>query len=149
MAAVIAAAASCSRSNGSGSGHFRDLGSLWRWLLLTCIDKARRIVVRASSTLSASTKMKIVGVLLITALLIIPAAAARRFASGPEQMAILAALIGVAGVFGGLFGSLEWDTPAGPSIVVAALGLFIISILPIPFMKAYSSNTNVERSSER
>lgn len=93
--------------------------------------------------------MKIVGVLLITALLIIPAAAARRFASGPEQMAILAALIGVAGVFGGLFGSLEWDTPAGPSIVVAALGLFIISILPIPFMKAYNSNTNAERGSER
>ena len=51
--------------------------------------------------------MKIVGVLLITALLIIPAAAARRFATGPEQMAILSALIGVISVFGGLFGSLE------------------------------------------
>ena len=74
--------------------------------------------------------MKIVGVLLITALLIIPAAAARRFATGPEQMAILAVLIGAAAVLGGLFGSLEWDTPAGPSIVVAALGLFIISVLP-------------------
>ena len=76
--------------------------------------------------------MKIVGVLLITALLIIPAAAARRFSSGPEQMAILSALIGIAAVFGGLFGSLEWDTPAGPSIVVAALVLFVISILPAP-----------------
>ena len=76
--------------------------------------------------------MKIVGVLLITALLIIPAAAARRFATGPEQMALLSGLIGVAAVFGGLFGSLEWDTPAGPSIVVAALVLFVISILPAP-----------------
>ena len=76
--------------------------------------------------------MKIVGVLLITALLIIPAAAARWFATGPEQMAVLAALIGVAAVFGGLFGSLEWDTPAGPSIVVAALVLFIVSVLPKP-----------------
>ncbi|EDQ33041.2 ABC-type Mn2+/Zn2+ transport system, permease component [Hoeflea phototrophica DFL-43] len=76
--------------------------------------------------------MKIVGVLLITAMLIIPAAAARRFASGPEQMAILAAVIGAASVVGGLFGSLEWDTPAGPSIVVAALGLFVLSILPWP-----------------
>lgn len=76
--------------------------------------------------------MKIVGVLLITALLIIPAAAARRVAVGPEQMAILAALIGVAAVFGGLFGSLEWDTPAGPSIVVAAMVLFMISVLPTP-----------------
>ena len=76
--------------------------------------------------------MKIVGVLLITALLIIPAAAARRLATGPEQMALLSALIGVVAVIGGLFGSLEWDTPAGPSIVVGALALFVISILPLP-----------------
>jgi zinc transport system permease protein len=59
--------------------------------------------------------MKIVGVLLITAMLIIPAATARRFSSGPEQMALLAAVIGAASVIGGLFGSLEWDTPAGPA----------------------------------
>jgi zinc transport system permease protein len=70
--------------------------------------------------------------LLITAMLIIPAAAARRFASGPEQMAILAAVIGAASVVGGLFGSLEWDTPAGPSIVVAALGLFVLRSCPGP-----------------
>lgn len=75
--------------------------------------------------------MKIVGVLLITALLIIPAATARRFSTGPEQMAVLAALIGAAAVVGGLFGSLEWDTPAGPSIVVAGLFLFLCSLLPI------------------
>lgn len=76
--------------------------------------------------------MKIVGVLLITALLIIPAAAARRIAVGPEQMAILSGVIGVVAVFGGLFGSLEWDTPAGPSIVVAAMVLFVVSVLPTP-----------------
>ena len=76
--------------------------------------------------------MKIVGVLLITAMLIIPAATARRFATGPEQMAVLAGLIGIAGVLGGLFGSLEWDTPAGPSIVVAALLLFVLAQLPLP-----------------
>lgn len=74
--------------------------------------------------------MKIVGVLLITAMLIIPAAAARRFAPGPEQMALMAAGIGAAAVVAGLFGSLEWDTPAGPSIVVAALGLFVLSLVP-------------------
>lgn len=75
--------------------------------------------------------MKIVGVLLITAMLIIPAAAARRFASGPEQMALLAAIIGAVSVGGGLFGSLEWDTPAGPSIVVAAVTLFVLSLMPV------------------
>lgn len=74
--------------------------------------------------------MKIVGVLLITAMLIIPAATARRFTTGPEQMAILAAVIGAAAVVAGLFGSLEWDTPSGPSIVVAALVFFVMSLAP-------------------
>ncbi len=74
--------------------------------------------------------MKIVGVLLISALLIIPATAARRWSSGPEQMAALAALIGVCAVTGGLFSSLQWDTPAGPSIVVVALLPFLIGLLP-------------------
>ena len=74
--------------------------------------------------------MKIVGVLLITALLIIPAATARRFATTPEMMALVASIIGAASVWIGLEGSLNWDTPAGPSIVVAALLGFIISLLP-------------------
>ncbi len=75
--------------------------------------------------------MKITGVLLITAMLIIPAATARRFAFGPEQMAIIAALCGVAAVLTGLFGSLQFDTPSGPSIVVAALALFVSSLTPL------------------
>ncbi|MBB4569709.1 metal ABC transporter permease [Rhizobium leucaenae] len=75
--------------------------------------------------------MKIVGILLITALLIIPAATARRFAATPEMMAVFASLIGAVAVVGGLFGSLRYDTPSGPSIVVAALVLFIISLLPL------------------
>ena len=79
-----------------------------------------------------AVSMKLVGVLLITALLIIPAATARSFAKSPEHMAIIAAVIGALSVFVGLNGSLQWDTPAGPSIVVAALGGFIISLLPMP-----------------
>ena len=54
--------------------------------------------------------MKIVGVLLITALLIIPAATARRFAATPEIMAIMASIIGGVSVLIGLEGSLHWDT---------------------------------------
>ena len=73
--------------------------------------------------------IKIVGILLITSLLIIPAATARRLITSPEQMAIAASLIGVVAVCGGLFSSYEFDTPTGPSIVVAALGLFILSHL--------------------
>lgn len=72
--------------------------------------------------------MKIVGILLVTSLLIIPAASARRFAKTPEQMALVSAGIGALSVIGGLFGSLRWDTPSGPSIVVAATILFVISL---------------------
>ncbi len=68
--------------------------------------------------------MKVVGILLITSLLIIPAATARRFAQTPEQMAVLAAVVGCLSVGGGLFGSLQWDLPAGPAVVVAAALLF-------------------------
>ncbi|MBT5838888.1 MAG: hypothetical protein HOH80_07790, partial [Rhodospirillaceae bacterium] len=73
--------------------------------------------------------MKVVGILLVAALLIIPAAAARQFARTPEQMAVIAALIGGLSVVAGLGGSLSLDTPAGPSIVVAALFGFILSLL--------------------
>jgi zinc transport system permease protein len=75
--------------------------------------------------------MKIVGVLLITALLIIPAATARRLSATPEQMAFISVFAGIAAVAAGLFGSLEWDTPSGPSIVVAALILFVIVSMPL------------------
>ncbi len=73
--------------------------------------------------------MKVVGILLITSLLIIPAATARHFARTPEQMAFLAAIIGCLAVVGGIEGSLLFDTPSGPSVVVAAAGLFALSLL--------------------
>ena len=87
-----------------------------------------------------AVSMKLVGVLLITALLIIPAATARRFSTSPEHMAIIAAAIGALSVVVGLNGSLKWDTPAGPSIVVAALAGFIISVLPIPKLTAKNAS---------
>jgi zinc transport system permease protein len=74
--------------------------------------------------------MKIVGILLITSLLIIPAATARRWAASPEMMAVLSAILGAVAVVGGLFGSLRFDTPSGPSIVVAALVIFVLGLLP-------------------
>lgn len=76
-----------------------------------------------------AVSMKIVGALLITSLLIIPAATARPFARSPEIMAVLAGLIGMFSVAGGLFASFQWDTPSGPSIVVAAFLLFLASLL--------------------
>jgi zinc transport system permease protein len=75
--------------------------------------------------------IKIVGVLLITSLLIIPAATARRISLSPGQMMLVSSIIGVLAVVLGLTGSLNLDTPSGPSIVVASVGLFLISMTPL------------------
>ena len=71
--------------------------------------------------------LQIVGALLIVALLIIPAAAARPIARTPEGMALLAALIGAAAAPLGIFAAFAVDAPAGPSIVLAAAALFVVS----------------------
>jgi len=80
---------------------------------------------------TVALSIKIVGILLITALLIIPAAAARAFVSTPEQMAVAAAGFSVVGVLAGLGMSLQLDTPAGPSIVLVLTALFVVSL---PFL---------------
>ena len=72
--------------------------------------------------------MKIVGMLLVVALVIIPAAAARRMAATPEQMAMASTAIGVISAVAGLFGSLQWDIPAGPAIVLVASAIFAASL---------------------
>lgn len=112
---------------------------LWRPLLTITVHEelARveglpvagiRLTLMLLIALVIAVAMKIVGVLLITSLLIIPAAAAQRHARTPEQMAIGASLLGVVAVCAGL--SLSWfqDTPAGPSIVVSAASLFLASL---------------------
>lgn len=70
--------------------------------------------------------MQIFGALLIGSLLLIPAATSRHFCTTPEQMAVSASIIGGLCVLAGLGASLKWDSPAGPSIVVAELILFLI-----------------------
>lgn len=115
---------------------------IWQWrpLLASTVNteiaeaegmnpERSRVVLMLLMSVLIAIAMKLVGVLLITSLLIIPAATARRLSVTPEQMALIAALLGAAAVIGGLFGSLNWDTPSGPSIVVAALALFLLSLL--------------------
>lgn len=121
---------------------------LWRALLsITLNEEIARVegvaVIKVKWTLTIllaavfAIAMKLVGALLITALLIIPAATARRISKTPEQMAIFASLIGMICVFGGIQLSSRLDWPAGPAIVVLSFSLFIISLL----LSRFSFNT--------
>lgn len=116
------------------------LALLWRPLLAITVHEelarveglpvaAIRLGLMLLIAVVIAVAMKIVGVLLITSLLIIPAAAAQRHARTPEQMAGGASVLGLLAVCGGL--ALSWfkDTPAGPSIVVCAAALFLLSFL--------------------
>ena len=75
--------------------------------------------------------IKMIGALLITGLLLIPAAIARNLSNSPKQMIIISVLAGIASVVIGLFTSLELNTSSGPSIIVASLALFVLSLIPL------------------
>ena len=75
--------------------------------------------------------IKIVGLLLITGMLIMPAAMARNVSNNPPQMVKLSIIGGLLSVIIGLFSSLEINTPSGPSIITAALVLFCLTLIKI------------------
>jgi zinc transport system permease protein len=74
--------------------------------------------------------IKIVGILLITGLLLLPAAASRNLSSTPIQMAIIASITGLISVVLGLFSSITWNTATGPTILSVALGIFVLTLFP-------------------
>lgn len=115
---------------------------VWRWprLIVVAVSEEmaaasgirpahEKLILTLALALTVAASIRLVGTLLIAALLIIPAASARRSATTPENMAIRATIAGMLSVLGGLGLSLGLDTPAGPSIVVVALGIFILSWL--------------------
>lgn len=121
----------------------------WRWsALLTAtlnpdlahasgIDpKREQLVLTLALAVVVAVAIKVVGVLLIAALLIIPAAAARPFARTPEGMAVIAVITAALSVLGGLQASLMFDTPTGPSIVCIAALIFAGSALGTSLRRA-------------
>jgi zinc transport system permease protein len=116
------------------------LAFLWRPLLSVTVHAdlaavegvnvgAMRLAFVLLLAVLVAVAMKIVGVLLVTALLVMPAAAARRFARSPESMAAIASGIGAFASVAGLLASVEFDTPSGPSVVVAAACVFAFSLV--------------------
>lgn len=112
----------------------------WRWQgLLTATvnpdlawasgvnpDREKRVLTLALA-LVVAVSIEVVGALLITALLIIPAAAARPFARTPEGMALAAGVVAGISALAGLWAAFLLDTPAGPSIVATSAVIFALS----------------------
>ena len=93
-------------------------------------DRAKAIFTILMAALIAIS-IKMVGLLLITGMLIIPAAMARNLSDSPFKMVLFSIIGGLLSVLIGLFSSLEFNTPSGPSIIAAALFLFVLSLFRI------------------
>lgn len=113
------------------------LASCWPSLLLATVDEGLaavegvpvqrlRLLLLLLLALVVTVAMKVVGSLLITALLVIPALVARPLVRSPLPMVLLAACTGLLAVGGGLGASLYWDTPVGPGVVLVATTLFVL-----------------------
>jgi len=113
---------------------------VWRWsgLLLSTLNsdlalasgfnpKREQVILTIALAIVVAVAIKVVGVLLIAAMLIVPAATARPFSKTPEIMAIVAACLGVCASLGGLRASFVLDTPTGPTIVTISALLFIVT----------------------
>ena len=85
-----------------------------------------QLLIMLLMTIVVAVSFKIVGLLLITSLLIIPAASARQLAHSPELMAVVSSVLAVFSVILGILGSIYFDTPSGPSIVVMSALIFVI-----------------------
>lgn len=119
----------------------------WSSLILVTIDedlaKAEGInplfvnlLLTTILTIVVAISVKIIGILLITSMLIIPAAASKRLVNSPESMALLATVFGILSVILGIFLSVEIDTPSGPTIVVVSSFLFLgVTFLSLFFKK--------------
>lgn len=112
---------------------------LWRPLLAISLDEELaqvegiqvfriKLTLMALIALVIATTIKLVGALLITALMIIPAASARRWARSPEGMAIRASLLGMLAIAGGLLLAYGFDSALGPSIVVCCTVIFLLGL---------------------
>lgn len=113
------------------------IGYRWSALLLSTLNsdlaiasgispRREQLILTIALAIVVAVAIKVVGVLLIAAMLIIPAASARRFSQTPEAMAIIATLIGTSASVAGLGFSYHFDSPTGPTIVTVVAFLFVI-----------------------
>ena len=122
------------------------LSLIWNKLVLLTINeniaKAEKVntnliwgVFLTLLIIFVATCVKIVGILLVTSMLIIPAASAKQISKSPVQMAIFSSLIGIFSIILGLYSSILFDTPTGPTIIMTLVIIFIVMFPIARFIK--------------
>ncbi len=73
--------------------------------------------------------IKLIGIVLIAAFLVIPAATARQLANTFRMMTIISVILGIVGATGGLLISYYLDVPAGAAIILLQAGMFFATVV--------------------
>ena len=87
---------------------------------------AMSVLLTAMAAVTVVVGMRTVGLLLVSAIMIVPVAAAQQLTHSFKTTGLLASAIGVFSAAGGLTVSFYVDVPPGPTIVLIALGVFVI-----------------------
>ncbi len=91
--------------------------------------KTLALILTALAAVTVSLSIRVVGVLLIGALMVIPVISAMQFGRGFRNTILLSVLFSVVSVIAGLFLSFYWNIASGGAIVVVALAIFLLSLL--------------------
>ena len=76
-----------------------------------------------------TVSLKIIGIILVTSLLIVPAASAKNIASSMKRLFVLSSAFGVVSGIIGLACSVYLNTSSGPTIVLVSIGIFFLTML--------------------
>jgi zinc transport system permease protein len=112
----------------------------WRALLAVAVDEeaarvgglpvdALNLALSALAAVTVVAAMRVVGVLLVAALMVLPVGAARRLAPSFRATLVLSGLIGAASAVVGLAAARLWDLAPGGTIVLVAAGAFLAASL--------------------
>ncbi len=97
-----------------------------------------QLLLMALMAIFVVISIRVVGLLLVTSMLIIPAASARQIAKSPESMVVISVIIAILSLVIGILISFKLDTPSGPSVVVSSSIIFVLSLL---FSKTFISSS--------
>ena len=86
------------------------------------------VLIAATAAVTVVISMRAIGLLLVSALMVVPVAAAQQLTRGFWGTMLTAMGIGVLAAVSGLAGSFEYDLPPGPSIVLLALAVFAAAV---------------------
>lgn len=118
----------------------------WRALVAISLDEeaarvggipvgALNALLAALTAVTVAAAMRVTGVLLIAALMVLPVATSRVVARSFRATTVGAAAVGVAAVVIGLAAARQWALAAGGAIVLATLALFVAASIAAPVLR--------------